>query len=147
MEQHLNASKGKNAEAVSSGVAWRTRCPNVEINDGRAIARDFLDRTARECAKVIALHGITPGLAAVLFGNDPASEIYDEIGRTRAHTPVTGGVGPMTITCLILNTVRAAELALAETPLDSNGRIHASSRAGAISPPDPMSPALCGAGQ
>ncbi|MBA2933977.1 bifunctional methylenetetrahydrofolate dehydrogenase/methenyltetrahydrofolate cyclohydrolase FolD [Sphingomonas sp. CGMCC 1.13654] len=35
----------------------------------------------------------------------------DEIGHARAYTPVPGGVGPMTIACLLANTVRAAELA------------------------------------
>jgi methylenetetrahydrofolate dehydrogenase (NADP+)/methenyltetrahydrofolate cyclohydrolase len=29
--------------------------------------------------------------------------------RARAITPVPGGVGPMTIACLVENTVRAAE--------------------------------------
>ncbi len=32
----------------------------------------------------------------------------------RAITPVPGGVGPMTVTCLLRNTLRAAELALAD---------------------------------
>ncbi|KEQ51344.1 bifunctional 5,10-methylenetetrahydrofolate dehydrogenase/5,10-methenyltetrahydrofolate cyclohydrolase [Sphingobium chlorophenolicum] len=33
----------------------------------------------------------------------------DEIGHAAAFTPVPGGVGPMTIACLLLNTFRAAE--------------------------------------
>jgi methylenetetrahydrofolate dehydrogenase (NADP+)/methenyltetrahydrofolate cyclohydrolase len=33
---------------------------------------------------------------------------FDEIGHARAATPVPGGVGPMTIACLLSNTVRAA---------------------------------------
>ncbi|MGI4876992.1 MAG: bifunctional 5,10-methylenetetrahydrofolate dehydrogenase/5,10-methenyltetrahydrofolate cyclohydrolase [Janthinobacterium lividum] len=38
---------------------------------------------------------------------------FDEIGHARAATPVPGGVGPMTIACLLANTVRAAHLSLA----------------------------------
>ncbi len=33
-----------------------------------------------------------------------------ELGHARAVTPVPGGVGPMTIACLLSNTVKAAEL-------------------------------------
>jgi len=35
---------------------------------------------------------------------------YDEVGHARAVTPVPGGVGPMTIACLLANTVKAAEM-------------------------------------
>lgn len=35
--------------------------------------------------------------------------LTDELGHARAVTPVPGGVGPMTIACLLENTVRAAE--------------------------------------
>ena len=35
----------------------------------------------------------------------------DEMDHARAVTPVPGGVGPMTIACLLANTLRAAELA------------------------------------
>ncbi|MFD1949823.1 bifunctional 5,10-methylenetetrahydrofolate dehydrogenase/5,10-methenyltetrahydrofolate cyclohydrolase [Sphingomonas arantia] len=37
---------------------------------------------------------------------------FDEIGHARAATPVPGGVGPMTIACLLANTVQAAERAV-----------------------------------
>ena len=40
---------------------------------------------------------------------------FDEIGHARAATPVPGGVGPMTIACLLANTARAA----ARSRLDS----------------------------
>ncbi|MEG3164038.1 bifunctional methylenetetrahydrofolate dehydrogenase/methenyltetrahydrofolate cyclohydrolase FolD [Sphingomonas sp. PB2P19] len=36
---------------------------------------------------------------------------FDEIAHARAATPVPGGVGPMTIACLLANTVQAAERA------------------------------------
>jgi len=41
---------------------------------------------------------------------------FDEVQHAKAVTPVPGGVGPMTIACLLANTVQAAK-ALAENPL------------------------------
>jgi methylenetetrahydrofolate dehydrogenase (NADP+)/methenyltetrahydrofolate cyclohydrolase len=35
---------------------------------------------------------------------------FDEVQHARAVTPVPGGVGPMTIACLLANTVKAAEM-------------------------------------
>ncbi len=36
---------------------------------------------------------------------------FDQLAHARAATPVPGGVGPMTIACLLANTVRAAQRA------------------------------------
>ena len=44
---------------------------------------------------------------------------FDEVGHARAVTPVPGGVGPMTIACLLANTVQAAERSVAG--VDANG--------------------------
>jgi methylenetetrahydrofolate dehydrogenase (NADP+)/methenyltetrahydrofolate cyclohydrolase len=40
---------------------------------------------------------------------------YDEVQHARAVTPVPGGVGPMTIACLLANTVQAARESLEGT--------------------------------
>ncbi len=48
----------------------------AEIIDGKAFAADLRARIAGEVARVRADHGVTPGLAVVLVGDDPASEIY-----------------------------------------------------------------------
>ena len=47
-------------------------------------------------------------------GADGRARIVGDVARegvdhARAITPVPGGVGPMTIACLLTNTVRAAE--------------------------------------
>lgn len=47
---------------------------------------------------------------------------FDELGHARAVTPVPGGVGPMTIACLLANTVRAATLALTEAKSEEKAR-------------------------
>jgi methylenetetrahydrofolate dehydrogenase (NADP+) / methenyltetrahydrofolate cyclohydrolase len=48
----------------------------ARIIDGRAIASELRGRVADEVARVRRDHGLTPGLAVVLVGNDPASEVY-----------------------------------------------------------------------
>ncbi|MBV9531637.1 MAG: bifunctional methylenetetrahydrofolate dehydrogenase/methenyltetrahydrofolate cyclohydrolase FolD [Bradyrhizobium sp.] len=48
----------------------------ARIIDGKAIAAELRARVASEVARVKRANGLTPGLAVVLVGNDPASEIY-----------------------------------------------------------------------
>jgi len=48
----------------------------ASIIDGKIIATELRGRVATEVARVKAEHGVTPGLAVVLVGNDPASEVY-----------------------------------------------------------------------
>jgi methylenetetrahydrofolate dehydrogenase (NADP+)/methenyltetrahydrofolate cyclohydrolase len=40
--------------------------------------------------------------------------VTGELGHARAVTPVPGGVGPMTIACLLENTLRAARAIVGE---------------------------------
>ena len=47
-----------------------------KIIDGKAFAEKVRARVARQAAALKAEHGLVPGLAAVLVGNDPASEVY-----------------------------------------------------------------------
>jgi 5,10-methylene-tetrahydrofolate dehydrogenase/methenyl tetrahydrofolate cyclohydrolase len=46
------------------------------IIDGKAFAADVRGRIAEQVAALKAQHGIVPGLAVVLVGEDPASEVY-----------------------------------------------------------------------
>jgi methylenetetrahydrofolate dehydrogenase (NADP+) / methenyltetrahydrofolate cyclohydrolase len=48
----------------------------ARIIDGRAIAAELRARVAGEVARVKRENGLVPGLAVVLVGNDPASEVY-----------------------------------------------------------------------
>src|ERR1700694_5304601 len=48
----------------------------ARIIDGRTIASELRARVADEVARVQREPGITPGLAVVLVGNAPASEVY-----------------------------------------------------------------------
>jgi methylenetetrahydrofolate dehydrogenase (NADP+)/methenyltetrahydrofolate cyclohydrolase len=48
----------------------------ARIIDGKTIAAELRARVADEVARVKGGNGLTPGLAVVLVGNDPASEVY-----------------------------------------------------------------------
>ncbi|MFT3939699.1 bifunctional methylenetetrahydrofolate dehydrogenase/methenyltetrahydrofolate cyclohydrolase FolD [Rhodopseudomonas sp.] len=48
----------------------------ARIIDGKIISAELRARVAAEVARLKTEHGITPGLAVVLVGNDPASEVY-----------------------------------------------------------------------
>jgi methylenetetrahydrofolate dehydrogenase (NADP+)/methenyltetrahydrofolate cyclohydrolase len=48
----------------------------ARIIDGKAFAADLRARVAEEVTALKANHGLTPGLAVVLVGEDPASQVY-----------------------------------------------------------------------
>jgi methylenetetrahydrofolate dehydrogenase (NADP+)/methenyltetrahydrofolate cyclohydrolase len=48
----------------------------AQIIDGRTRAETLRAEVAAEAARLKAEHGLTPGLAVVLVGDDPASQIY-----------------------------------------------------------------------
>src|SRR6187399_1292509 len=48
----------------------------AQIIDGKAYAEGLRERIAGHVARLKADHGITPGLAVVIVGHDPGSEIY-----------------------------------------------------------------------
>jgi methylenetetrahydrofolate dehydrogenase (NADP+) / methenyltetrahydrofolate cyclohydrolase len=48
----------------------------ARIIDGKVIASELRARVADEVARVQRAHGLTPGLAVVLVGSDPASQVY-----------------------------------------------------------------------
>jgi methylenetetrahydrofolate dehydrogenase (NADP+)/methenyltetrahydrofolate cyclohydrolase len=48
----------------------------ARLIDGAAIAAEIRERVAAAAAEIVEAHGRAPGLAAVLVGEDPASQIY-----------------------------------------------------------------------
>ena len=48
----------------------------AEIIDGKAFAAGLIDRVAAAAARLLTDHGVRPGLAVVIVGEDPASQIY-----------------------------------------------------------------------
>ena len=49
---------------------------SARILDGKAFAATIRDRVATHVTRLKDEHGITPGLAVVLLGEDPASQVY-----------------------------------------------------------------------
>src|SRR5690348_8066965 len=62
---------------------------SATIIDGKGFAADLRARAAAEVARLAAAHGLTPGIAVVLVGNDPASEVYV---RTKSRQVVETGM-------------------------------------------------------
>mgnify|MGYP001413159990 CR=1 FL=1 len=49
---------------------------SAQIIDGKAFAATVRQKVAAKVSDLKAVHGITPGLAVVLVGTDPASQVY-----------------------------------------------------------------------
>jgi methylenetetrahydrofolate dehydrogenase (NADP+)/methenyltetrahydrofolate cyclohydrolase len=49
---------------------------NGNVIDGRAVAQEVRDRVKREVEEFVAAGGPQPGLATILVGDDPASQVY-----------------------------------------------------------------------
>jgi methylenetetrahydrofolate dehydrogenase (NADP+)/methenyltetrahydrofolate cyclohydrolase len=60
----------------------------ARIIDGKAIAAELRAKVAAEVTRLSAQHGITPGLAVVLAGGNPASQSY--VGNKAKVTVETG---------------------------------------------------------
>jgi methylenetetrahydrofolate dehydrogenase (NADP+)/methenyltetrahydrofolate cyclohydrolase len=63
--------------------------PHATIIDGQAIAAQLRAEVAAAAAVLRQRHGIVPGLAAVLVGDDPASQIYV---RSKARACTAAGL-------------------------------------------------------
>ncbi len=62
----------------------------ARIIDGKALAQQVRARIADDVARLAAEHRVTPGLAAVLVGEDPASQVY--VGMKHRATEAAGMV-------------------------------------------------------
>lgn len=58
---------------------------DAALIDGKAFAEALRARVGREARQLKAAHGLEPGLAVVLVGNDPASQVYvrSKAGKAR----------------------------------------------------------------
>ena len=61
----------------------------ARIIDGKALAADLIAKVAAAVGRLGKDHGLEPGLAVVLVGNNPASEIYV---RSKSMKTVTAGM-------------------------------------------------------
>ena len=83
----------------------------ARIIDGKAFAESMRARIARQVAALAAAHGVRPGLAAVLVGDDPASQVYVRNKERQAAEAGIVSIGrrlpPTTGQSELLDVVRA----------------------------------------
>jgi methylenetetrahydrofolate dehydrogenase (NADP+)/methenyltetrahydrofolate cyclohydrolase len=99
----------------------------ARVIDGKAVAASLREQVAREVAEFAAEHGAPPGLATVLIGDDPASEIYvsskrrvsGELGIQSFHHPLPASVTEAEVLELIdaLNADDAVSGILCQLPV------------------------------
>jgi methylenetetrahydrofolate dehydrogenase (NADP+) / methenyltetrahydrofolate cyclohydrolase len=90
-----------------------------KIIDGKSFAAGLRERVTVEVAKLKADHGIVPGLAAVLVGEDPASQVYV---RNKNKQTVEAGMNSLGDT-LPIDTSQADLLATIDK-LNSDPAVH-----------------------
>ncbi len=102
------------------------------IIDGKGVSARLKDKVAAEAARLKQAHGITPGLATVLVGNDPASEVYVRNKNRTAealgfhsisfHLPADASEGDVLTRVRALNDDPGVHGILVQMPLPSQVR-------------------------
>ena len=93
--------------------------PSARIIDGKAFAQRLRERVGRSVEAVKARHGLTPGLAVVIVGEDPASQIY-----VRNKGEQTQEAGMRSDTHSLPDTTAQAELLALVEDLNADAGIH-----------------------
>src|SRR6201991_3266849 len=92
---------------------------SARIIDGKAIAAEVRIKVAAEVKRLSAQHGVTPGLAVVLAGNNPASESY--VG---SKAKATKEAGMMSFDHRLPDSVSQAELMALVQKLNADPAVH-----------------------
>jgi len=91
----------------------------AEIIDGKAFAEKVRQGVAAKVAKLKALHGLKPGLAVVLVGEDPASQVY-----VRFKGKATVEAGMESFEFRLPPTASHAEVLAKVQELNADPRVH-----------------------
>ena len=91
----------------------------AKILDGKALAQEIRGEVASGVAEMQQNHGVTPGLAAVLVGDDPASAIY-----VRNKRRACDEVGMVSDTILLPSNSTTKKVLEAVVGLNQNPRFH-----------------------
>jgi methylenetetrahydrofolate dehydrogenase (NADP+)/methenyltetrahydrofolate cyclohydrolase len=91
----------------------------ARIIDGRAAADDLSAKVAAEVGRFAKGHAVEPGLAVVLVGNNPASEIY-----VRSKSMKTVAAGMRSSMHRLADTVAEAELLRVVRQLSGDRAVH-----------------------
>ena len=92
---------------------------SATIIDGKAIAAGLRGRVAEAVARLKAAHNIVPGLAVVLVGKNPASEVYV---RNKAKAVTEAGMNP--IDRYLPDSISEAELLALIDALNADPTVH-----------------------
>ncbi|MBB3712845.1 methylenetetrahydrofolate dehydrogenase (NADP+)/methenyltetrahydrofolate cyclohydrolase [Limimaricola variabilis] len=92
---------------------------SATIIDGKAFAADIRGRVAEQVATLKEAHGITPGLAVVLVGADPASEVY-----VRSKGRMTVEVGMESFEHRLSEDTSEADLMALVNKLNADPKVH-----------------------
>ena len=91
----------------------------ASVIDGKVIAAELRTRVAAEVARVKQDHGLTPGLAVVLVGSDPASEVY-----VRSKHKQTQEAGMASFEHVLPADVAQADLIALVQKLNNDASVH-----------------------
>jgi methylenetetrahydrofolate dehydrogenase (NADP+)/methenyltetrahydrofolate cyclohydrolase len=89
------------------------------IIDGKTIAQDLRARIATAAADLSQQHGIVPGLAVVLVGSDPASEVY-----VRSKSKAVTDAGMRSFDHKLPETTSQADLIALIERLNADSSVH-----------------------
>jgi methylenetetrahydrofolate dehydrogenase (NADP+)/methenyltetrahydrofolate cyclohydrolase len=92
---------------------------SARIIDGKTIGAQLRGKVAEEVKRLVAVHGVTPGLAVVLAGNNPASEAY--VG---SKAKATKEAGMNSFDHRLPETVREADVLALVKKLNSDPAVH-----------------------
>ena len=100
---------------------------SADLIDGKEFAQRVRDAVAADVANLKADHGLTPGLAVVIVGEDPASQVYvrnkvrqtSEVGMNSFHFEMGADVDQATLIAKVeeLNADPAVNGILVQLPL------------------------------
>ena len=91
----------------------------ARIIDGKALAAALGNKISAEVERLRTAHGLEPGLAVVLAGNDPASEIY-----VRSKTMKTAAAGMRSSMHKLPESVAEADLLALIDQLNRDAAVH-----------------------
>ena len=91
----------------------------ASLIDGKAFSQTLVERVAAAAARLEAAHGAKPGLAVVIVGEDPASQLYV---RNKGETTLKAGM--RSDTHRLPDTTTQAELLTLIAALNADAGIH-----------------------
>src|SRR5688500_6460773 len=92
---------------------------SARVIDGKAIAADLRARVAEDARRLARAHGLVPGLAVVLVGQNPASEVY-----VRSKSRATVEAGMRSFDHHLPDTIPEAELLALIARLNGDASVH-----------------------